>query len=562
MNSVTNHVWQSTLFAALAAAIVFLLRRNRAEMRYRIWLAASIKFAVPFSLLVDLGRRVEWRSAPALPQVTMAARQVGQSFAPVAPYFSPGAAANIWPRVALAVWVLGAIVILARWIWRWREARAALRCATPVAIDIAVPVLSAPASVEPGVFGIFRPVLLVPDGIAARLSPAQWSAILAHEFCHVRRRDNLAAAFHMLVEAAFWWHPAVWWIGARLVEERERACDEEVLRQGSDAGDYAAGILNVCKFYIESPLACMSGVTGADLKKRVAAIMTWRGARPVSRGARLLIGAAGVAAMAIPMALGILHAQDTLKFDVISVKPADPAARGMSMTSTPGGGFEATNTTLRTLIEFAYNVRSFQISGGPDWLATERWVVQAKPDPPEPAPAGKPAMEEERRQAGRVQERTRTLLAERFHLAVRREMRELPVYHLVVAKGGHKLQPATEQHGITRTLGSITGKAAAMENLSMVLSFVLGRPVVDQTGLTDRYDFELQWSEEFNPGQIAKEKGIMAPPDAHPPEGAASDPTGPSIFTSIEKQLGLKLEAAKGPVEVIVIERADKPAAN
>ena len=107
-----------------------------------------------------------------------------------------------------------------------------------------------------------------------RLTPEQLRAILIHEATHVRRRDNLTGFLHMLVAAVFWFHPLVWWIGARLVDERERACDEEVLREGSEPEVYAEGILNICKLYVESPLVCVSGLTGANLKKRIEAIMT------------------------------------------------------------------------------------------------------------------------------------------------------------------------------------------------------------------------------------------------------------------------------------------------
>src|SRR5678816_2318185 len=128
---------------------------------------------------------------------------------------------------------------------------------------------SSDTSLEPGVFGIVRPVLLWPRDIETRLDDAQVRAILAHELAHVRRRDNLFAAVHMVVEAIFWFHPLVWWIGSRLVEERELACDEEVLRMGCEPTDYVQGILKVCRFYTESPLPCISGVTGADIKKRL-----------------------------------------------------------------------------------------------------------------------------------------------------------------------------------------------------------------------------------------------------------------------------------------------------
>src|SRR5262249_12105386 len=121
--------------------------------------------------------------------------------------------------------------------------------------------------------GVFRPVLLLPDGIAKWLSPAQLRCVVAHELCHVRRRDNLTASIHMLVEALFWFHPLVWWIKARLIDEQERACDEEVLGFADDPQVYAESILKICEFYLTSPLICVSGITGSSLKKRIENIM-------------------------------------------------------------------------------------------------------------------------------------------------------------------------------------------------------------------------------------------------------------------------------------------------
>jgi bla regulator protein BlaR1 len=124
-------------------------------------------------------------------------------------------------------------------------------------IDLSAPVgvRSSPAIMEPGVVGLVRPILLLPEGITERLTPSELEAVPAHELCHVRRRDNLFASIHMLVEAVFWFHPLVWWIGARLVEKRERACDEQVLNLGRRPDVYAGATLNICKLYVESRLS-------------------------------------------------------------------------------------------------------------------------------------------------------------------------------------------------------------------------------------------------------------------------------------------------------------------
>ncbi len=123
---------------------------------------------------------------------------------------------------------------------------------------------TSPEFAEPGVFGIGRPVLLLPHGVQSHLTAAEWEAILRHELCHVRRRDNLATAMHMLVERIFWFHPLVWWLGGRLLEERERACDEEVLRLGSVPEVYAEGILRVCELYLESAAVRFGSVRGGE----------------------------------------------------------------------------------------------------------------------------------------------------------------------------------------------------------------------------------------------------------------------------------------------------------
>jgi uncharacterized protein (TIGR03435 family) len=203
------------------------------------------------------------------------------------------------------------------------QIRASIRTSTRAALLAEVPVLTSPRLLEPGIFGIFRPVLLLPRGIEERLSPAQLGAIIAHEMCHVRRRDNLTAAMHMVVEAIFWFHPAVWWIQTRLLEEREQACDEIVLHSGNKAEVYAESILQVCKFCIESPLACVAGVAGSDLKGRIVRIMTGKAASNLNPGRKLLLALAATVAISIPVVFGLVH-----------IKQADALAPARGLAGT------------------------------------------------------------------------------------------------------------------------------------------------------------------------------------------------------------------------------------
>ncbi len=267
----TSHLWESTLFAGVVALLTLVFRKNAARVRHWLWLAASVKFLIPFSLLVGLGGHFGIRTA-APSQVTYVMEGVPQQLTPPEVRLASRPSSSIdWIG---PVWIGGCVVVLLLWSVRWWRVRSAVRVASLIRMDVGVEVRSSPAMLEPGVFGIWRPALLLPEGITGRLTAEQLDAIVAHELCHVRRRDNLMAAIHMVVEALFWFHPLVWWIGARMVEERERACDEEVLRSGKEPEVYAEGILKVCRFYIESPIECVAGVTGSDLKRRIEEIMT------------------------------------------------------------------------------------------------------------------------------------------------------------------------------------------------------------------------------------------------------------------------------------------------
>jgi uncharacterized protein (TIGR03435 family) len=225
-------------------------------------------------------------------------------------------------------------------------------------------------------------------------------------------------------------------------------------------------------------------------------------------------------------------AQTAPAFDVASVKPSDPAARGIQMSNSPGM-FNAKNCTVKALIVLGYDLRDFQLSGGPGWLDSDRFDIAAKPGG----------------SAEQTKAMVRALLADRFQLAVHRETRTLPVYELTVAKNGPRLKTSADGESMGITGGESTGashssfQAVDLKTLAGYLSNQVDRIVIDKTGLQGTYDFSLNWA-----------------PNEAQSGSTASD--APSIFTAVQEQLGLKLQSEKGPVEVLVVDRAEKPTPN
>jgi beta-lactamase regulating signal transducer with metallopeptidase domain len=299
-----DHLWQSTLFAALVCLVMPLFRGNSASVRFWLWFSASAKFLVPLSIFVIAGRHL---LAPvAMPAPILFAIQ------PVAIPFSANAPVLALPAVhhlmildlAAAAWAFGALAVLARWLLHGMQLRAALRRAANLPLAAPVPVKSIASLLEPGLIGIWRPVILLPEGIAERLSAKEMEAVIAHELCHLRRRDNLLAALQMLIEALFWFHPLVWWLGGRLVEAREHACDESVLAAGNHPLTYAEGILKVCRFYMQSPLACASGVSGGGLQTRIGTILANRDVTEIEPSKCLLLSAMALSLVLMPLLSG------------------------------------------------------------------------------------------------------------------------------------------------------------------------------------------------------------------------------------------------------------------
>jgi bla regulator protein blaR1 len=626
---IADHLWQSTLFGAGVALLSLAFRGNRAAVRYWLWLTASIKFAVPFAALVAIGSSIGWTRAPLPdPAVRLAIDIATQPFSPLPtsvpairqsdsqtvtnPWLNPA-----WERNALRaftiVWAAGSVLLLVRWGVRWWRLRQLVRTAVPMrdGREIAIlrrqspelPLVIVDSTIEPGVVGILRPLLLWPGTISNRLDDQQIAAIFAHELAHVRRRDNLTAAMHMAIEAVFWFHPLVWWLSARLVDERERACDEAVLRSGSEPQRYAESILRTCEFYLEAPLPCVAGVTGANLKNRIETIMRHPPTETLGYARSLLLVVFCCAAIVVPISVGIMRSPRLLaqsstgpnigaQFEAVSIKRNTSGAQG-GISRVQGDHYTATNITLRQLILNAYGLLQSQLIGespliSADFTAAEHFDIEASVGADfEPS---------------RFPEMLRAMLADRFKLVSHTETRDMPVYALVNVRTDGRLgpqlkvvvDPACPQGayagaagrgrspapggplppaggGTPGGRGAIVGEsqgpgcgtlqfgpgqfiAKAVKLDLLVRSLAnrapltgIDRVVIDRTGLSATYDFELKWTP---PGR------------AGGPAPAADDPDRPSLFTALQEQLGLKLEPQRAPIQVLVVDSIAMPTEN
>ena len=639
--AVGNHLWQSTAFAAVVWLATLLLRRNQARVRYGLWLAASVKFLIPFSLLVGLGRLlpkpqhvvVAMPVSYAMDTVAQPFTETPMDFAPVEVQVSPMQRFEHMIPLALGIiWLCGVMVVLAIWGVRWRRVAKTLRQAvrvedrreweilrrlhTAMGAGRHIPLLMSQKLMEPGMFGIFRPVLIWPERLSERLDDEHIEAILAHELGHAQRRDNLTAVLHMVVEAAFWFYPLVWWMERRMVEERERACDEAVVEMGSRPGIYAESLLKACRFCVESPLVCVSGITGADLSKRVLSIMTLHLER-LSLSKKVALALFGFIVIATPILLGQSEAaqrvmavalqsapapvravaramiaeeqtpstaliaevqapagapvggatviqSDAKPFalDVASIRPAEPEPSnrprriGFQFTDD---GLVATSLSLERMLMVQYRSElpadSNSIVGGPDWVRTIQWDIRGKVADSDIAEWSKLSHDSSEQAKERQSATIQAMLADRFKLKMHFETKEGTVYALVVAKGGPKLKPSPSDMPPRMVIrfgqGHISSEWMTIAGVARYLTLELGHPVIDKTGITGQYDLTLDW---------APTQGATGAPGVDAGQASTpNDESKPSVFTAVQEQLGLKLEAQKGPIETLVIDQAEKP---
>lgn len=276
---------------------------------------------------------------------------------------------------------------------------------------------------------------------------------------------------------------------------------------------------------------------------------------------RTLLMVASVAALAV--------AAEQTAFEVVSIRRTPPNTRS-SNSILPGGRYTAIGTTLKWLIVAAFDLAPHQLEGANGWMENEEYDVVAKApeglikgsvgrDASWSGPGGArsnwTAADPNSENSRKMREMLQAMLADRFQLKFHREMKEFSVYAMVPAKGGPKVaESPSSTLQLQWSMGHLTYKGAPMSMLAMTLTRITGRPVVDQTGLKGNYDYTLAWTPDAT--QMQMFRGADGSP-AQPPDTAA-----PSIFTVLQEQLGLKLEPTKAPIEVFVVDHAERPSEN
>ncbi len=446
---------------------------------------------------------------------------------------------------------------------------------------------------SPVAVGYRRPAVIIPSGLLERLEEGELQSVLLHELAHLARYDDWMTLVTRALGALLVLHPLAAIVLRRIEREREMACDDFVVAHTGSARSYARSLarLHDLRWSAGSRLLA-SGILGrhSSLEDRIESLL--RHGREFS--ARPSLGSLGVSALLfavllaasglIPSWIAIAQTKAALptpKFEVISIKPSKPGTRGGSM-HIPPGGFTTTNEPLKMIIGWAYNYKrpgfslnEDQIRGGPSWINSERFDIVAK------VPDSLIDQEEKKlpfdQWADQIRLMVQSMFAQRFKLKVSYETKELPIYALVVAKHGPKL---TESKMLPPgPLGSYPpgplmhmgrDQLAAMGAPIGMLAYALsqqpelgGREVVDQTRLKGRYVFALKWTPwQSKAGGMAASPGFGGDTANGVGTAPAPDSSGPSIFTAIQQQLGLKLKPEKGSVEVLVIDHIEPPSPN
>jgi uncharacterized protein (TIGR03435 family) len=586
---------KATLVSAGALTMARIARRRRASIRHLVLATAFIVLlALPMVSLVISPHNVSVPTSrqaaiadlvvPAPPEATAhawhAADKRGRLAAPaIGSLLSPS-------TLAVVVWLAGVTVVIVPMgaglirVFRvrrsglpWRHAQAVVEeIAVAQGVHRGIQLLLDEAVVGPMTCGVVRPAIILPRD--ARIwNPEDLQRAIVHEVEHIRRGDWLMVCVARVVCALYWFHPLVWLTWRRLRLEAERACDDAVLRRAHPEA-YADQLVTLAeRLASKRTVSVLAMANRSDLSARVAALLDGRQAR--GRAGSLCIATASVAAVLVSIAVAPLRAvavshssqgAPPVKFDVASVRVNTSGTLG-GFRGTKGRTYVATSQALRFVIADAYGVPAARVLEGPSWIGAAsvdmRFVGGDRFDIMATLPEGT--------KINQVPAMLRMLLADRFKLVVHREMRELPIYALVTAREDGRLGPQLRRASIDceaaeaagdgipppapgepvrcarEVGGAIIGRGQPLSALARMLSLFSDRPVLDRTGLSGGFDFDVRFPELDNP-----------------PRGGAGDPgtDGGGIFVAVQEELGLKLQPARGPLEFIVIDNVERPTEN
>jgi uncharacterized protein (TIGR03435 family) len=557
--AVLNSLWQAALVAGVVWLTLRLLRGPfinplNAATRYAIWWAVLVvTLALPAAPTV-----MAWWHART-PQAPGANAKAPAPHPNIAPLVEEQPAivtlreerAARWPAWVLAIWAalglyrlfqIGRSYLYLRGVKRRASASLA---ALPRIGRRARLLLSSDVS-SPMAVGFLHPAVILPESLPGELAQPEMEHVLLHEAAHIARKDDWTNLLARLLGAALALHPVAWWILRQIEREREVACDDWVVARTGSARPYAQSLARMSELRWSRQTsqgktpgatqgeALASGISGGGsrLGERIERLLEReRVFSPRMSKTRVAVSAVALLGCVIVGSLAprlIAFAEERPSFEVATIKPSDPQHVGAQMFSPGPGRFTAMTATLKDLVAWAHGVRRFQVLGGPGWFDSDHYDITAKADGATTHST--------------LRSMTQALLEQRCQLKLHRETKDLPIYDLVVGKNGSKLRQVDSPGlGVGFSRGLLNGKGADMATFAQVLSDQVDRVVVDQTGLSGFYEFTLTWT---------------------PDEAQLAEDPGPSLFSALQEQLGLKLEPAKGPVEILVIDNVEKPDAN
>jgi uncharacterized protein (TIGR03435 family) len=578
--SLLHFLWQGSLLALLLW-VVRTVAPDSARVRYAAASLIMLMMPVALAVTVAQGFRHEQPVVSTAPMdffhANAQAETSRKTLLAALPTSRPVAGIAGWfPGSVVFLWIGGVFLLSLRAAGGWMRAQR-LKCRVLAAsgeledimsrlkrrVGVSAPVrlyTSAIAQV-PTVIGWLQPCILLPVTAITGLSNSQLQAILAHELAHIRRHDYLVNLLQTAIETVLFYHPAVWWVGRQMRIEREHCCDDIAVAVCGNAIEYAEALAELEETRAQIPEPALAA-TGGELLGRIQRLL---GQSPSEDSPSRSLGTFAAAAALVLFIAGVPAIAQQPAFDVAAIKRNVSGEPGPRFKMFPG--FTVERATLKDLVKLAYEIEDFRISGGPGWINSDRYDIEAKAE-------GNPVWNQEVRML--QERRLQTLLNDRFKLMIHRETKELPIYVLSVAKGGLKLHPLKEGDCIARDptklgtplapgktpmdycgyggfgRGLYENSTADMGGVAGALSTLLGRKVVNKTGITGTFRIRLTFTPDESMPRFSGDPGYPPP----------SDTTDPNIFTALQEQLGLKLESGKGPVDVLVIDHAEKPSEN